>query len=66
MSIVRSHLTRVLHLAVLLTVVDQLLTSLIMERPLPGRGRPVAASSISTVSSTGSSSRKSAWSASAC
>ncbi len=36
MTIVRSHLTRVLHLAVLLTVVSQLLTSLIMERPLPG------------------------------
>ena len=36
MSIARSHLTRVLHLAVLLTVVDQLLTSLVMERPLPG------------------------------
>ena len=36
MSIARSHLTRLLHLAVLLTVVDQLLTSLIMERPLPG------------------------------
>ena len=36
MSVARSHLTRVLHLAVLLTVVDQLLTSLIMERPLPG------------------------------
>jgi cytochrome b561 len=29
-------MTRVLHLALLLTVVDQLLTSLIMERPLPG------------------------------
>ena len=36
MSIARSHLTRVLHLAALLTVVNQLLTSLIMERPLPG------------------------------
>ena len=36
MTITRSHLTRVLHLALLLTVVDQLLTSLIMERPLPG------------------------------
>lgn len=36
MSISRSHMTRLLHLAVLLTVVDQLLTSLIMERPLPG------------------------------
>ena len=36
MSISHSHLTRVLHLAVLLTVVDQLLTSLVMERPLPG------------------------------
>jgi cytochrome b561 len=36
MPIARSHLTRVLHLAVLLTVVDQLLTSLVMERPLPG------------------------------
>jgi cytochrome b561 len=36
MSISRSHLTRVLHLAVLLTVVEQLLTSQIMERPLPG------------------------------
>jgi cytochrome b561 len=36
MSIARSHLTRALHLAVLLTVVDQLLTSLVMERPLPG------------------------------
>ena len=36
MSVVRSHMTRVLHLAVLLTVVDQLLTSLAMERPLPG------------------------------
>lgn len=36
MSIVRSHMTRVLHLTVLLTVVDQLLTSLTMERPLPG------------------------------
>ncbi len=36
MSVARSHMTRVLHLALLLTVVDQLLTSLIMERPLPG------------------------------
>jgi cytochrome b561 len=36
MSTTRSHLTRILHLAVLLTVVDQLLTSLVMERPLPG------------------------------
>ena len=36
MTVARSHLTRVLHLAVLLTVVTQLLTSLIMERPLPG------------------------------
>lgn len=36
MSISRSHMTRLLHLAVLLAVVDQLLTSLIMERPLPG------------------------------
>jgi len=36
MTVARSHLTRVLHLAVLLTVVTQLLTSLFMERPLPG------------------------------
>jgi cytochrome b561 len=36
MSIARSHMTRVLHLALLLSVVGQLLTSLIMERPLPG------------------------------
>ena len=36
MTIARSHLTRALHLAVLLTVVEQLLTSQIMERPLPG------------------------------
>ena len=36
MLIARSHLTRVLHLAVLLTVVEQLLTSQFMERPLPG------------------------------
>lgn len=36
MTIARSHLTRVLHFALLLTVIDQLLTSLIMERPLPG------------------------------
>jgi cytochrome b561 len=36
MSIARSHLTRLLHLAVLLTVVDQLLTGLVMERPTPG------------------------------
>jgi cytochrome b561 len=36
MSIVRSHLTRLLHLAVLMTVVEQLGTSQIMERPLPG------------------------------
>jgi len=35
-TIARSHLTRVLHLAVLLTVVEQLLTSQFMERPLPG------------------------------
>jgi cytochrome b561 len=36
MSVARSHLTRVLHLAVLLTVVEQLTTSLVMERPMPG------------------------------
>ena len=36
MTITRSHLTRALHFAALLTVVEQLLTSLIMERPLPG------------------------------
>jgi len=36
MTTARSHMTRVLHFALLLTVVDQLLTSLIMERPLPG------------------------------
>ena len=36
MTIVRSHMTRLLHLAVLATVVEQLLTSLVMERPLPG------------------------------
>ena len=36
MLIARSHLTRVLHLAVLLTVVEQLLTSQFMERPLAG------------------------------
>jgi cytochrome b561 len=36
MTVVRSHMTRVVHLALLLTVVGQLLTSLIMERPLPG------------------------------
>ena len=56
MAIVRSHMTRVLHLAVLLTVVDQLLTSLIMERPLPGEDPdwPFALH------------RRSAWSASAC
>lgn len=36
MTIARSHLTRALHLAVLLTVIEQLLTSRVMERPLPG------------------------------
>ncbi len=36
MSPVRSHVTRGLHLLVLLTVSHQLLSSLVMERPLPG------------------------------
>ena len=36
MSPVRSHATRALHLLVLLTVLHQLLSSLVMERPLPG------------------------------
>jgi cytochrome b561 len=36
MSVARSHLTRALHLAVLLVVLHQLTTSLIMERPAPG------------------------------
>ena len=36
MSPVRSHLTRLLHLAVLGVVVHQLVSSTIMERPMPG------------------------------
>lgn len=36
MSPVRSHLTRALHLAILLVVLHQLLGSTIMERPAPG------------------------------
>jgi cytochrome b561 len=36
MSRVRSHATRLLHLAVLLVVIHQLLTSTVMERPMPG------------------------------
>lgn len=36
MPVSRSHLTRALHLALLLVVIHQLMTSLIMERPLPG------------------------------
>jgi cytochrome b561 len=36
MTVTRSHVTRALHLTILLAVVTQLLSSLIMERPLPG------------------------------
>lgn len=36
MSPVRSRLTRILHLAILLIVAHQLVNSLVMERPLPG------------------------------
>ena len=36
MTVTRSHVTRALHLAILLAVVTQLLSSAIMERPLPG------------------------------
>lgn len=36
MSPTRSHVTRLLHLALLLTVLHQLASSLTMERPLPG------------------------------
>jgi cytochrome b561 len=35
-SPVRSHVTRALHLGILLTVLHQLLSSVFMERPLPG------------------------------
>ncbi len=36
MSPTRSHITRLLHLALLLIVLHQLLSSMVMERPLPG------------------------------
>ncbi len=36
MSVTRSHVTRVLHLTLLLIILHQLVSSLIMERPLPG------------------------------
>jgi cytochrome b561 len=36
MQPVRSYLTRLLHLAILMVVIHQLLTSTVMERPMPG------------------------------